>query len=82
MEKARRDFLRTISGVAALPAIGSALAAEPRTGPVRQVQTTCVHSSRCSGIPTELRPRKLTKNDFLLLPQPRSVLHCLARPST
>jgi hypothetical protein len=32
--------------------------------------------------PTELRPRKLTKNDFPLLPQPCSVLHCLARPST
>ena len=29
-----------------------------------------------------IRPRKLTKKDFQLLPQPRSVLHCLARPST
>jgi cysteine desulfurase / selenocysteine lyase len=32
MEKARRDFLRTISGLAALPAIGSVLVTEPRTG--------------------------------------------------
>jgi cysteine desulfurase / selenocysteine lyase len=32
MEKARRHFLRTISGVAALPAIGSVLTTEPRTG--------------------------------------------------
>jgi hypothetical protein len=30
--KARRHFLRTISGLAALPAIGSVLTAEPRTG--------------------------------------------------
>ncbi len=33
MENARRHFLRTISGVAALPAIGSVLTSEPRTGP-------------------------------------------------
>ena len=32
MENARRHFLRTISGVAALPAIGSVLTREPRTG--------------------------------------------------
>ncbi len=32
MENARRHFLRTISGVAALPAIGSVLIREPRTG--------------------------------------------------
>jgi len=32
MEKARRHFLRTISGLAALPAIGSVLTIEPRTG--------------------------------------------------
>ena len=32
--------------------------------------------------PTELCPRKLTKNDFPLLPQPCSILHCLARLST
>ena len=32
MEKARRDFLRTISGMAALPTIGSVLITEPRTG--------------------------------------------------
>jgi hypothetical protein len=51
MGNTRRHFLRTISGVAALPAIGSVLITEPRTGSVRQVQGTCVHSSRCSGIP-------------------------------
>jgi selenocysteine lyase/cysteine desulfurase len=32
MQKARRHFLRAISGVAALPAIGSVLITEPRTG--------------------------------------------------
>ena len=32
MENARRHFLRTISGVAALPAIGSVLTTEPRRG--------------------------------------------------
>jgi hypothetical protein len=32
MEEARRHFLRTISGVAALPAIGSVLITEPHTG--------------------------------------------------
>jgi len=32
MEKARRHFLRTIPGLAALPAIGSVLTIEPRTG--------------------------------------------------
>ena len=32
MENARRHFLTTISGVAALPAIGSVLTREPRTG--------------------------------------------------
>jgi cysteine desulfurase/selenocysteine lyase len=32
MAKARRHFLATISGLAALPAIGSALITEPRTG--------------------------------------------------
>src|SRR5713101_2078876 len=32
MENARRHFLRTISGVAALPAIGSVLTRGPRTG--------------------------------------------------
>ena len=32
MENARRHFLRTISGEAALPAIGSVLTTEPRTG--------------------------------------------------
>ena len=32
MEKARRSFLRTISGMAALPAIGSVLVTEPSTG--------------------------------------------------
>src|SRR5216683_8138816 len=32
MEQARRSFLRTISGVAALPAIGSRLITEPHTG--------------------------------------------------
>lgn len=32
MEKARRDFLWTISGLAALPSIGSVLITEPRTG--------------------------------------------------
>ncbi len=31
MERARRHFLRTISGVAALPAIGSVLSTETRT---------------------------------------------------
>jgi hypothetical protein len=33
MEKARRHFLRTISGVAALPAIGSALTPLHGTSP-------------------------------------------------
>jgi len=32
MGNTRRHFLRTISGVAALPAIGSVLITEPRTG--------------------------------------------------
>ncbi len=52
MENARRHFLKTISGEAALPAIGSVLTREPRTqGSVRRVQRTCVDSSRCSEIP-------------------------------
>src|SRR5882724_10714506 len=42
--------------------------------------TSCVTGRRSNQL--NYAPRKLTKNHFPLLPQPCSVLHCLARPST